>query len=228
MDLFSDFSFSKPSSRPCDQFSELAPVDRISPRSSRSTSPCSPSSPYTGQYHSSFEHMDTTNHFDLYNFNPEPMTPRSASRKSSRSLGLDQRKRNTSPRGYFDMTRSRRQSAVRQLCDPRRASAIRLYVERFLSEEQGCISEVHPSAMDQSGCPPPVTSAPSFGMSHEMDAPSPDSSSADEDGIEDFKYLAISQKPNVSGRRSSVVMPSRRNHPLQKNVKPAIKSRPRY
>lgn len=227
MDLFSDFSFSKPSSRQCDQFSELAPVDQASPRSSRSASPCAPNSPpSTRQYQPSVQYIDSIEYTDPYNLDLDPLVARSAPRKSSRPLGMD-RRRNTPPRDYFDMTRSRRQSAVRQQCDPRRASAIRSYVERLLREGQGTISEMHPSSLHQS-CPTSVTSAPARDSYGAEEIPSPGSSSTDEDEMEDFKYLAISENSASSSRRGSSIISSRRNHAVRRSVRARPKSRGQY
>ncbi|MCJ1332525.1 hypothetical protein MMC10_009218 [Thelotrema lepadinum] len=194
MDLFQDFSFSKPSQHTQqDVVDEIEPVGDISPGSSRSASPYSSSS-YFSPNPSLMDLSNTTEEFPSYDIDEfpsaYPTTP-----ISSRLLGM-QRKRSNATK-YFDTVRQRRQSAVRLQCNPHNAANIRSYVERFLSEREGSPTSQHPSSINQTYLPPP-TSAPR----EDLNLTSAESSSED-DEAEAFKALSLKDRPTNSDRRVS-------------------------
>ncbi|KAI4153029.1 MAG: hypothetical protein LQ340_002551 [Diploschistes diacapsis] len=218
MDLFEDFSFSRPAhSFQHNVIHEIEPTHDISPRSSREVSPFSTSSSMHSPYHSlmdlshSYEPLPALDH-DVYSSSTYPATP-----ISSRLLGLDRRR--STAREFFDGVRQRRQSAVRLQCDPRNAASIRNYVERFINDEARSGSSRHPSSTSQGYIAPP-TSAPMQDLKSSFT-----DSSSDEDEAEAFKTLSISDRPGGSDRpvSGSVSSGRRRSYAVQKSAKARLK-----
>ena len=222
MDLFQDFSFSKPPQHiQQDIIDEIEPVGDISPRSSRSASPYSSSSSYFSPNISLMDLSNTSEPFPSYDLDEYPSayptTP-----ISSRLLGM-QRKRSNATK-YFDTVRQRRQSAVRLQCNPKNAENIRSFVERFLSEREGSPTSRHPSSMDQHYLPPP-TSAPREDLS-----PNSADSSSEDDEAEAFKALSLKDGPAGYDRRTSgpIVSGRRKSYAVQKSAKGRSKTSGRF
>lgn len=216
MALFRDFSFSEPASE-ANSYDDLAPLEDY--RRSRSSSPSS--------YIPMNKRLSISD--SLYDYTSLNGTSSSSSSISSQStipisarlLGADRRK-NSLAREYFETIRARRQCAIRQQCDPRRASAIRIYVENLLSEEASY--ELHPSSVGMS-FPSPTRSTPNSFCEGNLSSTSTED---EEDEVEAMKGLSIVE--NSSKQRSGVVGSSfsRKRHSVQKSTRTKTKSRARY
>ena len=215
MALFRDFSFSKPASG-SNSYEDVAPIGDY--RGSRSSSPFS----YTSM-NSRLSVSDPL--YDYTSLNDTSSSSSISSQSSipisARLLGAD-RRRNSLARDYFESIRARRQCAIRQQCDPRRASAIRIYVENLLSEEASY--ELHPSSVGMK-CAVPSRSTPASFYDGNT---SPTSTEDEEDEIEGMKGLSIIENPNIQRSAATSSSSSRKRHSVQKNTKLKPKSRARY
>ena len=211
MALFQDFSFSKPSSRRI-IYDEVPPQEDIHP--SRSPSPFSSSS----------SNKRPSISDSIYDFSDQSLSTYSSAPISTRLVGPD-RRRNSLAREYFETIRARRQCAVRQQCDPRRASAIRLYVENLLSEDASC-PELHPSSVGMN-FPSPRRSAPlqTSSYCYQTSNTTSEEEGEDDDEVEAMKGLTIVEKAGGGQRLvSGPSIASRKRHSVQKNIK--LKSKP--
>ena len=221
MDLFSDFSFSKPSSlRHCVSSQvDIAPYEELSPRSSRDPSPFSSAEANPSPHSSLVDLTSMTNFNNAYELNQRlPSAYPTPGTISGRLLGMDKKRRQA--REYFDTVRERRQSATRLQCDPRRAASIRNYVERFLAEGSASYGSRHPSSSLFGEYPMPPTSAPT----ESIESDSTGSDSADE-GAEAIQALTLGDSPAGSDRFSTRSTSSRRrrSYAVSKNSNGRVK-----
>jgi hypothetical protein len=219
MDLFSDFSFSKASSRR-PNYDDVGPVEDISTRSSRSPSPFSSSSSISSSQRGFSESSNTLDYSEhIGQTLPSPPTP-----ISSRLLGADRRKQSTA-KEYFETIRSRRQCAIRQQCDPRRASAIRAYVESLISETEGYPNEMHPSSSPMI-FPASNTSAPSLDMMDTVQR-NLENTMYEDDELEALRDLSIAEVP-TKYRSGSISTSSKKSHSVQKSSRAKPKTKIRF
>ena len=223
MALFQDFTFS-PSSEQHAEERYIDPSDSsdVSPRSSRSTSPFSASPSILSQSSSYMDPVHPISPFPSLELSPS-LAPTSSFPLSRCGPAPERQRRHA--QDFFSTVRSRRQSAVRLQCDPKRAASIRNYVERFLSDYESASSSPtssrHPSSVE-SHIPPP-TSAPAEDAStmHMIKL-----ESEDDDEAEALQGLSLDDDvPGGNGARRisadalGLANGRRRNYAVQKKVK---------